>query len=63
MSLLGEYPGQDGHLHDMELMCHPIVEHGLHHRIAEDDLAIVSHSGVVVEDGLHIGEQQPFDFV
>ena len=53
MSLFGEYSREDGHLHDLQLM---------NHGIAEDDLAIVSHSRVVIEDSLHICEKEPFYF-
>ena len=62
MGQLGQYAGNDGHLHLVQHVGYAIVRHGIHDRIAENDLAIVSGSRVVVEHGLYVGEQQPFDF-
>ena len=46
----------------MQLVGDTIVGHGFRHRIAEDNLAIVDCSRVVVEHGLHVGIEQPLDF-
>ena len=39
-----------------------IVRHRVHHRIAEDDFAVVRCGRVVVEHGLDVRVKQPLDF-
>ena len=43
-----------GHLQFVQFVGHAVVRHRVHHRIAENDLAVVGGSRVVVEHGLHI---------
>ena len=46
----------------MQFVGNAIVRHCAGHGIAEDNLTIVDGSRVVVEHGLHVGIEQPFDF-
>ena len=43
-----------GHLQFVQFVGHAVVRHRVHHRIAENYLAVVGGSRVVVEHGLHI---------
>ena len=58
----GDDAWDDGHLQLMQLMGDAVVRHGVHDGIAEDDFAVVRGGGVVVEHGLGVGIEQPFDF-
>lgn len=52
--LLGDDTGNDGYLQLVQLMGDAVMCHRVDHWVAEDDLAIVRRSGVVVEHGLGI---------
>ena len=58
MRLLGNDSRYHRDLHFLQHVSHPIVEHCLNDGIAEDDLGRRCRSGIVVEDGLNIREQQ-----
>ena len=51
----------DGHLQLMQLMGDAIVGHRVDHGVAEDNLAIVRCSRIVVEHGLHISIEHSLD--
>ena len=61
MGLFGKDSGENRHLHDMQLVCHPVMYHGLHHGIAENDLTVITHCRVIIEDSLNVGKEQPLD--
>ena len=46
------------HLQLVKLVGHAIVGHRIHHRITEDDLAIVGYCRIIIEHSLYIGIQQ-----
>ena len=55
MSLLCKDAWQYWYTHDVQLVGHPVVEHGLHHGVTENHLREVLHCRVVVEDGPYVG--------
>ena len=62
VSLLRDDTGYDRHLHLVEPVGDAVVNHGVDHGIAEDDLAIGLGSRIVVEHGLYVGIEQTLDF-
>ena len=61
VGLLGDYARDDGDSHGEELVCHAVVDHGLHHGVAEYDFARAFDGGVVVDHGIDIGVEHFLD--
>ena len=61
MGQLRDDTRDDGHLQLMQPMGDAVVRHRIHHRIAEDHLAVIPGSGVSIEHRLDVGIEQPFD--
>ncbi len=59
--LLGDDAGYDGDTHGEELVSHAVVDHGLHHGVAEYDFAGAFDGGVVVDHGIDIGVEHFLD--